>query len=593
MSRNTGRKRTFNTQEVRRRITENDLSGSEFELSSSSNDSDDDSDVTMPIPVQKRSRVVAVSPAVGTPAVGSASVANSAYDWQPYDDLDCFHPEWIGDYKRRRSILVDTSDYLPVNYFQLFCPDSVFDVLETEVNRFASQKLDQTSALPPHSRHHSWQDTDAAEMKAYVAMNIAMGLCTKPAIPDYWSTYWLTKTPFNNIMSRNRYQLLSSFLHFNNNENQIARGEPGYNPLFKVQPLLDIVDPLYESVYVPGRNLSIDESIVKFKGRVFFRQYLPAKPTKWGLKEFVLCEAGTGYHLKHLIYTGKSAFPTDKSLPFTTQIVTSLLEGYRNQGHVVFMDNYYTSPDLFETLERNFGIGSCGTVRPNRRNMPSFLLPTELKLKKGDDPVFARSNNLVACAWLDTKRVHFLSNVHTNLTIDKRIRCKTSETGHRNVEKPVMAEVYNQHMSGVDLLDQKLGSYMYPHKCQKWYYTLFHRILEVALVNGYVVYCGSTEDSVMPVKRFREKVIDGLLEGYTAPKVKTGRRSPMDPPMRLTAKHFVSYLEGKSKPDCVVCSDRASNRRKQTSYCCKDCGNIPLCVTPCFERYHTVLDYRK
>lgn len=53
----------------------------------------------------------------------------------------------------------------------------------------------------------------------------------------------------------------------------------------------------------PDRNLSIDKSIVKFNGHVFFRQYLHSKLTRLGVKEFVLCEAKTGYHLKHIIYT--------------------------------------------------------------------------------------------------------------------------------------------------------------------------------------------------------------------------------------------------------------------------------------------------
>jgi len=70
-------------------------------------------------------------------------------------------------------------------------------------------------------------------------------------------------------------------------------------------------------------------------------------------------------------------------MPFTTQIVTSLLGGYRNQGHIVYLHNYYTSPDLFLTLEKDFGIGACGTVRPNRKHIPKFLTPNQLKLSKG------------------------------------------------------------------------------------------------------------------------------------------------------------------------------------------------------------------
>jgi len=35
-------------------------------------------------------------------------------------------------------------------------------------------------------------------------------------------------------------------------------------------------------------------------------QYMPAKPTKWGIKTFAICN--TGYALKVLIYTGKETF---------------------------------------------------------------------------------------------------------------------------------------------------------------------------------------------------------------------------------------------------------------------------------------------
>jgi len=145
-----------------------------------------------------------------------------------------------------------------------------------------------------------------------------------------------------------------------------------YNPLFKIQYVLDIVDPFYESVYKPGRCLSIAESIVKFKGRVFFRQYLPSKPT---------CESKTGYHLKHVIYTGRKTVERDEGVPFTTQLVSLLLQGYKHMGHMVFLDNFYSSPDLFLLLKDSFGIGACGTVWINQKHMRHMLQPSVLSLR--------------------------------------------------------------------------------------------------------------------------------------------------------------------------------------------------------------------
>ena len=49
----------------------------------------------------------------------------------------------------------------------------------------------------------------------------------------------------------------------------------------------------------------MDESMVGFKGRVAFKQYCPLKPTKHGLKAFVLFDSRTGYVLNVIPYTGR------------------------------------------------------------------------------------------------------------------------------------------------------------------------------------------------------------------------------------------------------------------------------------------------
>jgi hypothetical protein len=89
-----------------------------------------------------------------------------------------------------------------------------------------------------------------------------MGINNKPEIEDHWGTYWLTKLKIDCVMSRNRYELLSSFLHFNDNLTRVARGEEGYDALHKVRPVLDIVDPIYPQVYAPKKELAVDESMI-------------------------------------------------------------------------------------------------------------------------------------------------------------------------------------------------------------------------------------------------------------------------------------------------------------------------------------------
>lgn len=513
------------------------------------------------------------------------------------DPLDDFDTNWLRDSNHRRGVLVDTRDYLPVNYFKLFFPETLVETIVQNTNLHAEQFFQSRSEFSQYSRYKNWVPTTKSEMQAYIALQIAMGINNKPELEDYWGTYWLTCNLFCDVMPRNHFELLTTFLHFNDNTTRVPRGQDGYDPLHKVRTILDIVDPLYLSVYSPAKEIALDESMIKYKGRIFFRQYLPAKPTKWGIKTFTLCESETGYALKFKVYTGKTTFHLDNTSPLsmTEQVAIDMVRGFEDKGHVLYMDNFYSSPQLFVAL-RERGIGACGTVNPRRKFMSTEIQPNHLSLNKGDEPVFMRSETLITCAMMDTKRVHFLSSVHNDNSYDKRVRDRRSDTGFRLVERPVMCEHYNLHMNGVDVLDQKLGSYAYPHKSSKWYMTLFHRAREVALVNGYIIYSKSVPEGTKPVspRVFRERVIDGLLEGHELRACKRGRPSVTEKPDRLTGGHFIGkYEDPKHRPECIVCSDQNTEgwRRVQTRHFCIECEK-PMCPVDCFRIYHTYKDFK-
>ena len=96
-----------------------------------------------------------------------------------------------------------------------------------------------------------------------------------------------------------------TYFHLNDSSKQPPRDSPDYDKLYKIRPLLDKVISAFKSVYIPQQNISIDESIIGFKGRLSFIQYMPKKPTKWGVKAWVLAESSTGYVWNLRLYTGK------------------------------------------------------------------------------------------------------------------------------------------------------------------------------------------------------------------------------------------------------------------------------------------------
>ena len=57
--------------------------------------------------------------------------------------------------------------------------------------------------------------------------------------------------------------------------------------------------------YNPGPDITVDEQLVPFRGRVQFKQYIPSKPAKYGIKIWWCCDASTSYPLNADVYLGR------------------------------------------------------------------------------------------------------------------------------------------------------------------------------------------------------------------------------------------------------------------------------------------------
>ena len=184
---------------------------------------------------------------------------------------------------------------------------------------------------------------------------------------DYWSTSWPFQTPhFSKLLSRDRFLLLLKFLHLADNNKQVARGQPGYDKLFKLRPFMDPLIHSFKEMFVPQQQLSIDEAMISYKGRLSFLQYLPKKPKKWGMKVWALADSTLGYICNWKLYCGKEEQGRE---PLGERVVVELLSGLEKKGYHVYFDNFYTSPTLCKRLFI-LGFGSCGTVRLDRRGFP-------------------------------------------------------------------------------------------------------------------------------------------------------------------------------------------------------------------------------
>lgn len=177
-----------------------------------------------------------------------------------------------------------------------------------------------------------------------------------------------------------------------------------------------------------------------------------------------------------------------------------------------------------------------------------------------------------------------------------------------------MVHIYDQKMGAVDRHNQMVENYKVPIKTLKWWKKLIFHIINVSIVNSYIIYKECCKAATPMLQRnFRRKLVEQLIQtsGENSA-AHVGRPAPRILE-RLTGRHFLDRLEegGKSlHRQCIVCGPaeremlppmrsgekRPSRCGHMTSYKCKQC-NVPLCITPCFEIYHTkqehILAYKR
>jgi hypothetical protein len=108
------------------------------------------------------------------------------------------------------------------------------------------------------------------------------------------------------------------------------------------------------------------------------------------------------------VYLGRYRQRTAQHLTATHATVSELTEKIQGRGHKLYMDNYFSSPDLFDDMATK-QIYCCGTVRPNMKGMPLDIRPQKITLKRGDLQVRTRGN-LTVILWRDKRDVRVLTN---------------------------------------------------------------------------------------------------------------------------------------------------------------------------------------
>lgn len=508
-------------------------------------------------------------------------VATLENSWNPGPPKDNNRLVFEGDPGIKINI-GDKSD--PLEYFRQLFTENLLDLIVRETNKYATEYLEE-NASSNKSRNKDWKECDKNEMMCFIALIILQGLLKKPRESMYFSKRPCIETPFyRQIMKERRFFLLKKFLHFtdNNEEQEIPNAK-----LNKLWPIIEMVNKIFSTVYIPEENISIDESLMLYKGRLSWKQYIPSKRARFGIKLYKLCESSSSYIWSFIIYTGKGttyeAGLDNQSAG--SKIVLTLANPLLDKGYCLIMDNFYMSPELCEILlERK--TDSYGTLKKNRKGLPTDFATKKLKL--GETVVFHK-NKLMVVRWKDKKDIHMISTIHKGAIVEKTIRNKT-------VKKPDCIFDYNIMMGGVDRSDQCMDPYAVARKrLKKYYKKLFFHLVDMILHNAYVLY--KKDGGKLCHEDFQTKLVERIIEEHFegSSYSKKGRPSRSEDPLRLTGRHFPEHIPqsgSKSTPTrrCRVCCSKTDadgkKIRKETRVYCPDC-NVALCAVPCFRIYHT------
>lgn len=99
-----------------------------------------------------------------------------------------------------------------------------------------------------------------------------------------------------------------------------------------------------------------------------YKQYNLSKRAHFGVKFYKLCESKSRYCIQFKIYTGQDT-KKDANTSVSENVTMFMSISIAGYGHTLFMDNWYSSPSLFEKLQ-SIKINAIGTVRFSRKNMP-------------------------------------------------------------------------------------------------------------------------------------------------------------------------------------------------------------------------------
>jgi hypothetical protein len=509
----------------------------------------------------------------------------------------------------------------PYDYFNLYFTSHLFDLISHNTNKYA-----ELQRLHKEERLREWVQLVPAELHVFIGAIIYMGVHSEPNTALYWNTD-PARGPIHTIpsyLSLRRFEQIKRYLHISCAETDMSKGMNDPNNKiwwYKVEPLASSLQATFQQYYSPSSSVSIDELMIRCFGRSSHTYKMPNKPIKQGYKVYGIADHG---YIYSWVWSSKvfgiEDIPLYDDLTNTGALVRSLVATLPRTSITIYMDNYFTSVPLFQSL-RACNYGAVGTTRPHSK-FPEALA----KLKKEGfklewNTLLAQVVDDTLClAWQDNNIVLALSTIHTVHTANdfvarQRKRPAKTSTSARIVRIvfgdcptkelliPIFIDDYNHNMGGVDIANQLRESYETHKMTNRNWWPLFYWLIDATVINSYRLYqihmTQLGQQSILSHVEFRTSLYCSLFNFSRSAKIHHLQLELGGERLFLNdIAHIHQKVKRTQQKPCVWCAYMIRFRRvlnepaaqgqraSRSWFGCSFC-NVALCQnTDCWSRYH-------
>nr|CAI5866340.1 unnamed protein product [Callosobruchus analis] len=461
----------------------------------------------------------------------------------------------------------------PISIWQYFFSGPCLQIVVQNTNKHIQAVQER------YSRERDAKLTDIVEVKALIGLLYLAGVMKSSHLnaEDLWRVDGTGIEIFRLTMSLQRFRFLLRHLRFDDLETREAR--KSLDRLAAIRDLFDMFVENCKAAFTPFHYVTVDEKLEAFRGRCIFRQYIPSKPNKYGIKIYALCDSKVFYTCNLEVYVGKQPTGPWQLNNSPDAVVERLCEPLKGTGRNVTTDNWFSSFKLIENLKKKFRMTLVGTVRKNKRELPvEFARPVN-RPEKSSMFAFNETCTLVSYIPRKKKNVLLMSSLHRDDNIDKE------------TSKPEIIVTYNQTKGGVDTVDKLCSVYNCARSTRRWPMVIFYSMLNIAAINSLVIHKANDVDTTILRREFLRKLSFELIHDQleirsNLPSLPKSISYRIKEILEIEPVNEIPEPSRTQRGRCCLC-DRKKNR--PTRYCCKKCHTYlclehALIICPeCFE----------